>query len=52
LVEIDINIMEQRRIEFEKDWGRRLNYLVLNQDLQFDDVWQCIMSLLEDIRDN
>lgn len=51
LVEIDINIMEQRRIEFEKDWGRRLNYLVLNQDLHFDEVWQCIMSLLEDIRD-
>ncbi len=52
LVEIDINTMEQRRIEFEKDWERRLNYLVLNQDLRFDEVWQSIMSFLEDISDN
>ena len=33
---IGANILEQRRFEFEKDWERRLNYLVINKDLNFN----------------
>jgi len=49
---VDIKIMEQRRFEFEKDWERRLNYLVLNKGLNFDIVWQSVLHLLDEIINN
>lgn len=49
---VDIKIMEQRRFEFEKDWERRLNYLVLNKGLDFDIVWQSVLHLLDEIINN
>lgn len=46
---IDINAIQQRRSEFERDWERRLNYLVINKDLDFDKAWQCVLQLLDEI---
>lgn len=45
-------IMELRRIEFGKDWERHLNYLVLNKGLHFEEAWQYVLSLFDDIRDD
>jgi predicted nucleotidyltransferase component of viral defense system len=50
LKEIDIHVIQQRRSEFERDWERRLNYLVINKDLDFDKAWQCALQLLEKIK--
>lgn len=46
---IDMQRLEQRRLEFEKDWERRLNYLVVNQDVRFEEAWNCVLNLLNDI---
>ncbi len=46
---IDINAIQQRRSEFERDWERRLNYLVINKDLDFEKAWQCVLQLLDEI---
>ncbi|MHB8134745.1 MAG: nucleotidyl transferase AbiEii/AbiGii toxin family protein [Anaerolineaceae bacterium] len=47
---IDAKILEQRRFEFEKDWERRLNYLVINKGLNFEAAWLCVLQLLDEIR--
>jgi predicted nucleotidyltransferase component of viral defense system len=49
---VDVKIMEQRRFEFEKDWERRLNYLVLNKGLNFDIVWRSALQFLDKIINN
>lgn len=49
LKRVDFKTMEHRRSEFERDWDRRLNYLVINKGLQFETVWQSIQNLLEEI---
>jgi len=46
---IDIKNIEQRRSEFERDWERRLNYLVISKGLDFEKAWQCILQLLDEI---
>ena len=46
---IDIKTIQQRRSEFERDWERRLNYLVINKDLDFDKAWLCVLQLLEEV---
>ena len=50
LKRIDINMLKQRRFEFEKDWERRLNYLVINKSLNFEAAWYCVLQLLDEIR--
>jgi predicted nucleotidyltransferase component of viral defense system len=52
LLKLYENKLEPRRIEFEKDWERRLNYLVLNRDLQFEEVWHSVLSFLDELWDN
>lgn len=52
LHDVNVDKFEHRRIEFEKDWERRLNYLVINKGLHFQDVWQFVLSLLDDIWDS
>jgi len=47
---IDAKILEQRRFKFEKDWERRLNYLVINKGLNFEAAWLCVLQLLDEIR--
>lgn len=47
---IDIKNVEQRRSEFERDWERRLNYLVINKGLDFEKAWQCVLQLLDEIK--
>ncbi|PKN97696.1 MAG: hypothetical protein CVU43_17065 [Chloroflexi bacterium HGW-Chloroflexi-5] len=47
---IDIKNIEQRRSEFERDWERRLNYLVISKGLDFEKAWQCVLQLLDDIK--
>lgn len=49
LKKVDAGIFEQRRFEFEKDWERRLNYLVTRNDMGFDAVWQRVLQLLKEI---
>jgi len=44
-----IQTMEDRRIEFEKDWERRLKVLVANNGLQFEDVWTRVVGFLVEI---
>ena len=46
---IEIKTIQQRRSEFERDWERRLNYLVINKDLDFDKAWLCVLKLLEGV---
>ncbi len=46
---IDMQRLEQRRFKFEKDWERRLHYLVVNQDVRFEEAWDCVLNLLNDI---
>jgi len=46
---IDTNMLEQRHFEFEKDWERRLNYLVINKDVNFETAWQCVLQLIGEI---
>ncbi len=46
---IGIQRLQQRRFEFERDWQHRLNYLVVNQDVRFEDAWDCVLNLLNDI---
>jgi len=41
--------MEQRRFDFEKDWERRLNYLVINKGLRFDVVWKYVLDVVDGI---
>lgn len=41
--------MENRRKEFENDWNRRLSYLVVDNAISFDLVWQEILPVLKDI---
>jgi len=52
LMGIDVKTIKQRRSEFEKDWERRLNYLVINKDLNFEKAWQCVLQLLDEIITN
>lgn len=49
---IDIKNIEQRRSEFERDWERRLNYLVISKALDFEKAWQCALQLLGEIKNN
>jgi len=49
---IDIKNIEQRRSEFERDWERRLNYLVINKGLDFAKAWECVLQLLDEIKSN
>lgn len=49
---IDINAIQKRRSEFERDWERRLNYLVINKNLYFENAWQCVLQLLSEIKNN
>ena len=49
---VDVKILEQRRSEFEKDWERRLNYLVISKALDFEKAWQCVLQLLDEIINN
>lgn len=46
---ININAIQQRRSEFERDWERRLNYLIINKDLEFNKAWKCVLQLLDEI---
>lgn len=46
---IDIDTLQQRRPEFARDWERRLNYLVINKNLDFERAWQCVIKLMEEI---
>ncbi len=47
---IDIKMIEQRWSAFERDWDRRLNYLVINKGLAFDTAWQRVLGLLDEIK--
>lgn len=49
---VDAKILEQRSFEFEKDWERRLKYLTINKGLHFEEVWKCVLGLLDDIHKN
>ena len=49
---IGIKNIEQRRSEFERDWERRLNYLVINKGLNFEKAWECVLQLLDEIKNN
>ena len=49
---LDIKNIEQRRSEFERDWERRLNYLVISKGLDFEKAWQCALQLLDEIVNN
>ena len=49
---IDIKNIERRRSEFERDWERRLNYLVISKGLDFEKAWQCALQLLDEIKNN
>jgi predicted nucleotidyltransferase component of viral defense system len=49
LMGIEIKNIEQRRSEFEIDWERRLNYLVISKGLDFEKAWQCALRLLEEV---
>ncbi|MFZ3151335.1 MAG: nucleotidyl transferase AbiEii/AbiGii toxin family protein [Anaerolineaceae bacterium] len=48
----DIKNIEQRRSEFERDWERRLYYLVISKGLDFEKAWQCTLQLLDEIKNN
>ena len=52
LAAVDMKIIEQRRFEFEKDWERRLNYLVINKGLGFEVVWKYVLNVLDEILNN
>lgn len=49
LHEVELIIMEQRRFDFEKDWERRLNYLVINKGLHFNVVWKFVLDVVDGI---
>ncbi len=49
---VDGKILERRRSEFEKDWQRRLNYLVITKGSHFEEAWECVLSLADTIRSN
>jgi len=49
---VDVKTLEQRRFEFEKDWERRLNYLVSNTGLNFDVIWRSTLQFLDKIINN
>ena len=44
---LDINLIENRQVEYEIDWNRRLNYLIINNNLEFSLVWSSILVLLK-----
>jgi len=47
---LDIRQLEARRAAFEKDWTRRLSYLVLDGgDLTFDSAWATTVALLRQL---
>ena len=50
--ELNTETFAHRRLEFEKDWNRRLNYLVINKDLRFDAVFNCVLNLLNEVMDD
>ncbi|HOD06026.1 MAG TPA: nucleotidyl transferase AbiEii/AbiGii toxin family protein [Anaerolineaceae bacterium] len=49
---VDVKTMVQRRSEFENDWERRLNYLVINKGLQFETAWLCVLDVLGKVLQN
>jgi predicted nucleotidyltransferase component of viral defense system len=49
LKNVDVNDLKQRRFEFEKDWERRLQYLVVNSGVTYETVWHQTLRLMEDI---
>jgi uncharacterized protein len=52
LQEVDVKTMEQRRLEFEIDWERRLNYLVINKGLHFETIWESVSRILDELKQN
>lgn len=46
---ISMKTLEDRRLEFQKDWDRRLTYLVAEKGMQFEDVWTRVVGLLNEI---
>jgi len=49
LCSVDVRSLENRYSEFERDWNRRLTYLVPNNQQAFEAVWLRIFSLINEI---
>jgi len=49
LCSVDVRSLENRYSEFERDWNRRLTYLIPNNQQAFEKVWDRVLDLLNGI---
>ncbi len=47
--QFDVRLLEKRRIEYERDWNNRLNYLILQNKVDFEEAWQIILNLFKQL---
>lgn len=45
----DVRLLEKRRIEYERDWNNRLNYLIIQNKVDFEEAWQLILNLFKQL---
>jgi len=47
--QFDVRLLEKRRKEYERDWNNRLNYLILQNKVDFEEAWQIILNLFKQL---
>jgi len=47
--QFDVRLLEKRRIEYERDWNNRLNYLIIQNKVDFEEAWQLILNLFKQL---
>ena len=51
--EIEMDYVENRRDEFERDWDRNLRYLLpTSEDASFEEAWEMLLELFRQIVDS
>ena len=47
--QFDVRLLEKRRKEYERDWNNRLNYLIIQNKVDFEEAWQLILNLFKQL---
>lgn len=49
LSQVSIDVLENRKSEFQRDWNRRLSYLVQEEQDNFESVWSKVTEILHQV---
>jgi len=51
--EIEMDYVENRRDEFEREWDRNLRYLLpTSEEVYFEEAWEVLLELIRQIVDS